>query len=338
MIIIKMIEMGNKIMRMDKAKNLLLLLKMLQTSSVGVTLNDITEKFDVSYRTARRMMATLRDSYQDFGIEEVDSWDREKHWRIPRSVVKKQNTTDFTAEDLATLNQVSKKIKTVNSSGLTKKLQELDIKIKSCIDQSKLKVIENDVSDMAEVEVPLFYPYRKTNVNEDVLKIIKNAVSSFHKVKFFYKGKWVTAEPYGILSGQKSYLVAKINPKFNLMTYLISEIETIDQCNETFIRDENFSLEDFAHQSIGIYHGKNYDIELRFEPSVFKEVYQYQFSPDQKFSFDDNWSATIKFQTSSLVELCHHLFTWEDKVKIIAPKELKETMKDMLNRANKQIK
>lgn len=325
-------------MRMDKAKNLLLLLKMLQTSSIGITLNDITEKFDVSYRTARRMMATLRDSYQDFGIEEVDSWDREKHWRIPRSVVKKQNSTDFTADDLATLNQVSKKIKTLNSTGLNKKIQELDVKIKSCIDQNKLKIIEADTSDLVEVEVPLFYPYRKTNVNEDVLKIIREAINSFHKVKFFYKGRWYTTEPYGILSGQKSYLAAKLNSKSNMMTFIISEIETIEQCTETFIRDENFSLEDFAHQSIGVYHGKNFEVELKFEPSVFKEVYQYQFSPDQKFSFDNNWSATIKFQTSSLVELCHHLFTWEDKVKIIAPKELKETMRDMLNKAIKQIK
>ena len=323
---------------MDKAKNLLLLLKMLQTSSVGITLNDIVEKFGVSYRTARRMMATLRDSYQDFGIVEVDSWDREKHWQIPRVLTKKQNSTDFTASDLATLNQVFKKMKTCNSTKLCERLQELDVKIKSCIDQNKLKVVETDAKDLNEIEIPLFYPFRKSNVNEDVLKILKSAITSFHKVKFFYKGKWVVVEPYGILSGQKSYLAAKLNEKNNILTYLIPEIEAIEECNATFIRDENFSLDEFAHQSIGIFHGKIYDVELKFEPSVFREVYQFQFSPNQKFDFDDHWSATVKFQTSSLVELCHHLFTWEDKVKIIAPKELKDKMKEMVHLAMQQVK
>lgn len=46
-------------MRLEKIKNILLLIKMMRSSASGVSLEDITKTFNVSYRTAQRMIAAV---------------------------------------------------------------------------------------------------------------------------------------------------------------------------------------------------------------------------------------------------------------------------------------
>ena len=55
---------------------------MLQTTTTGVTLDDIVERFEVSRRTAERMLAALRANFIDI---EATARDGRKFWRLPRS-------------------------------------------------------------------------------------------------------------------------------------------------------------------------------------------------------------------------------------------------------------
>ena len=84
-------------MRLEKVKNILLLIRMMRSSAAGVSLADITETFNVSYRTAQRMIAAVSDPELALGVETVDFWDTVKRWRIGRT---ERKDDAFTKNDL----------------------------------------------------------------------------------------------------------------------------------------------------------------------------------------------------------------------------------------------
>ena len=48
-------------------------------------------------------------------------------------------------------------------------------------------------------------------------------------------------------------------------------------------------------------------------------------------------TTTVTFEAGGRYEICWHLFRWGDNVKILEPQELKDTYKELLEKASKQI-
>ena len=67
--------------RYQRLADLLELTGMLRARATGVTIDEIAERFEVSRRTAERMLSALRDRFP--GIES-DLCDGHKYWAIPR--------------------------------------------------------------------------------------------------------------------------------------------------------------------------------------------------------------------------------------------------------------
>ena len=68
--------------RYRRLADLVELTALLQATTTGITLDQITERFDVSRRTAERMLVALRDTFGDI---EPTYRNGLKHWRIPSS-------------------------------------------------------------------------------------------------------------------------------------------------------------------------------------------------------------------------------------------------------------
>lgn len=68
--------------RYQRATDILELKDLLQTTLVGLTMNDVAENFDVSRRTAERMIGALRDRFKDVQAETRDG---RKYWSLRTS-------------------------------------------------------------------------------------------------------------------------------------------------------------------------------------------------------------------------------------------------------------
>ena len=327
-------------MRLEKIKNILLLIKMMRSSASGVSLEDITKTFNVSYRTAQRMIAAVSDPDLALGVETVDFWDTVKRWRISR---KEQKDDFFTRDDLFCLKEIENLLSTQNADRLKRLLIGLEAKIKNRLPEKTLKKTEADMNDKNETEIYLQHPVNRfTAENEKVISLIKQAAASFHKMSFSYTtsvGKVAErcVSPYGIIHHfGKSYLIAEENEE--ILTFNILNIRDTKSTKQTFQKHADFSLKEYACQNaVGIFHGDEENIVLLFAKEAASFIENYSFHPTQKMKKNKDGSMTLSMRTGGLRELCYFLVAWEDSVQIIAPERLKQTMRDVLNKATKQL-
>ena len=101
-----------------KAEQLLALATLVAGRHVGVTLDDVIERFGVSKRTAQRMLRALETVFPDT-VSTVDEQGR-KRWRLPSAALRDLMT--LSAEELATFDLA---IETMKRSGLTVDAEDL---------------------------------------------------------------------------------------------------------------------------------------------------------------------------------------------------------------------
>lgn len=80
--------------------------------------------------------------------------------------------------------------------------------------------------------------------------------------------KWRTVHLYGFLHGHRHYLVAfHVNPKANKVAlFRLPNIEKVKPLDAFFVRNEGFSLKQFAERSFGVYQEEPIDVIWRSSP------------------------------------------------------------------------
>ena len=95
----------------------------------------------------------------------------------------------------------------------------------------------------------------------------------------------------------------------------------------------DFSLAEYAQQSFGIYFDELEDVVLRVRPHGADEALSWRFHPSQSITRQDDGSVLVEFRSSGMLELAWHLFTWSDKVEVLAPERLRSLLVEELRRA-----
>jgi predicted DNA-binding transcriptional regulator YafY len=137
--------------------------------------------------------------------------------------------------------------------------------------------------------------------------------------------------PYGLLFGRSNYLVADegAGPR----NWRLDRIFDIEVTDRPAARAQDFSLQDYADQSFGIYHDDTEDVVLHVMPSGREDALRWRFHANQTVEPQADGAVIVRFRASGMLELAWHLFTWGDKVRIIAPGVLRTTLLEQLNLA-----
>ena len=129
-----------------KAEQLLALATLVAARHAGITLDDAIERFDVSKRTAQRMLRTLEAQFPDTDVS-IDGEGR-KRWRLPSGALR--DLMSLFPEELAALDLA---IETLKRSGVTveaEHLQNLREKILALVPRSKVARLETDHEALLE--------------------------------------------------------------------------------------------------------------------------------------------------------------------------------------------
>lgn len=310
-----------------KASDLLRLAQM-ATGRVGVTLSEIQEAFECDRRTAQRMTSALRDLFPN-----CDRWideDRRPRWRL--SAI---NAALFapTPDELAVLARSVDNLERDGAATEVQTLHGLEVKIKALIPDADRARIAVDEEAMLQALNLATRPGPRPILNAAVDGTIAEALKSRRCLKIRYRKRdgtqtSRTVAPHGLLLGARRYLVAcdaKTITKA-MRHYRVEDISEASLCAEWFEPHADFNLAEHAKLGFGSYESSAEmgEVVWRFSPEAADHARNYQFHPDQTVEVEDNGSLLVRFWASGHLEMCWHLYSWGDKVEVLAPAALRD--------------
>ena len=308
--------------RYSRVSDILDLAIFMSSKIQGVTINEISERYNVSRRTAERMRDSLINIFPQ--IDEIETNDTQKHWGFTNYSI--SQLISFTPKEIANIEQLQRR--TTNKE-MKEELSKTVEKIKS-INKKNTNSFESNIELILQTEG---YAVRQTpqyKINIDTLDIIRNAIQNSKIVTGRYHNKEREIEPLGLIYGEKIYLIAKEKAKGNeIYNFLLHKFENLKLTDNTFNKG-NFDLQKYTNQSFGVYHGEILDVKLLFNNEIAKEASQYNFHPSQKGKWNEDGTFTITFKASGNKEIIWHVFKWGAGCKILSPKSLQKEYKKYL--------
>lgn len=310
--------------RYEKADTLIQLALDLQAARGGLTLLDIQERYGVGRRTAMRMRdAVLRQFPQT--VETVGE-DRMKRWHIPPGVL--DRLVAFSAEELADLEAAARLMEENNRPEAAARLGEVAAKVKALMRPDLARRVAPDLEALLEAEGLALRPGPRPAIDGEAVAALREAIKACRQVAFAYRKRGTARRqhrrvaPYGFLYGHRHYLVARDDKDGRIKLFALAGIAEVTLRDATFARDPDFSLDAFARRSFGVYQEAPAGVVWRFTPEAAAEAAQYVFHPDQELEAQADGSLIVRFTAGGWLEMAWHLYTWGDRVEVLAPPEL----------------
>ena len=318
-------------MRYERLTEIVRLATCLQASRGGMTIDDIEKEFGVSRRTAERMRNAVEDVFGP--LETVDTGEKRIHWRLRSRRLR--DLMRIAPEEVADLESAAGSL---DRSGLTeraKMLRELAVKLRALRRPLDEDAFDADLEALMQAEGLAMRPGPRTRVEPGLLPMLRDAIKASHKVEFDYEARSTgrlsrqLVEPYGVLYGNRAYLIGRTDWSDEPRLWSLANISKTSVSDQSFVRDPDFDLQEFAERSFGAFQEEPVDVVLRFDPGAARDAASFLFHPSQKLIENDDGSLEVQFRAGGLNEMCWHLFPWGEGVTVEQPAELRERLRGM---------
>ncbi|MBA4013144.1 MAG: DNA-binding transcriptional regulator [Phenylobacterium sp.] len=317
-------------MRHEKAARLLDLARMLASSAEGLTLDEMADRLGVGRRTAERMRDAVREAFPQ--LEEVDD-PPTRRFRIPAGLDGIFQAPS--ADEFAALRAAAEQYKAAGARARAGALLSLEQKVLSAIRAGARRKLAPDLEALLEAETMAIHAGPRPFEDETVLGAVREAIISLRRLRLRYEGgsspgRVREITPFGLLFGRSNYLVGGEGDSPEPRTWRLDRIRDIEVSETAGSRPAGFSLQAFINRSFGIYQDEVEEVVLRILPHGAEEAMGWRFHPTQSIEPQDGGSVLVRFTAGGMRELAWHLFTWGDKVEIIAPQRLRSVMREEL--------
>ena len=321
-------------MSFSKAEQLMELASMVAGHRTGITLDDVTERFSCSYRTAQRMIVALETSFPDV-VSRTDEEGR-KRWRLEGGHLR--DLMNLTSEELASVDLAVEQFEQAGMDFEAKELKRLKDKILALVPRQTKMRIETDHEALLEARGFIARPGPRPKSDEEILNTVANAIKACCVMEIVYSShrdetpKPRNIEVYGLLYGARHYIVGKQldGSSDRLRTYRIDKILSAKLTDQIYTIPEDFDLHKFANRAFGVYQNDDEycDIVWRFSPEAAMKAKSYLFHPEQSLEDIQDGSLIVRFKASGFLEMCWHLYCWGDHVEVIEPEALKKMVEN----------
>lgn len=320
-------------MRYEKAGLLLKLAQSLAASAEGLTLDEMAQELGTGRRTAERMRNALWELFP--AMEELED-PPHKRYRIPGGLdgFMQAPSTD----ELVELSKAADGLRASGAGPRAAALATLEKKVRSAMRSAALRRVVPDVDALVRAELIAVQAGPRPFEDEQTIAVIRQAIMAMKALRFRYqggsrRGAERDVVPYGIMFGRANYLVGADVGTADPRNFRLDRMDALQVLDIYSARPEDFSLQDYAARSFGIYQGEVEDIVLRVSPEKAEDALGWRFHPTQRVEAQADGSVLVSFTASGMLELCWHLFTWQDQIEIVAPESLRATMIEELARA-----
>ncbi|MEI9891947.1 MAG: WYL domain-containing protein [Caulobacteraceae bacterium] len=247
------------------------------------------------------------------------------------------------AEELAELSRMADSQAAAGAPARAEALRGLEKKIRSAMRSAALRRVGPDAEAIARAETTVAVQAGPRPAEDPaVIAALRQAIMALKAARFRYRGgSRIGAArdvvPYGIMFGRANYLVAAElatdGRQGEPRNYRLDRIEALEVLDRPAATPEDFSLQDYAARSFGIYQGEVEEIVLKVAAEAAEDALGWRFHPTQALERQADGSVVVRFWATGLLELAWHLFTWGDKLTVVRPEALREMLVRELERA-----
>jgi predicted DNA-binding transcriptional regulator YafY len=320
-------------MRHEKAGSVLALARRLAATAEGMTTTEIAQDLGVCRRTAERMRDVVEEL---FPALETLTDGATKRFRIAKGL-----DGFMHAPTTSEIVELSRAIDALLQSGQHDRaatLQSLSDKIQGAMRADQRRRMSPDIDVLARLEMTGAHAGPRPVDDPALISGIRQAILSWRLVQFRYHGGKTpgtvrTLAPFGLLFDRINYLVAAAPSDPEPRTWRLDRISDFQMLDEPGGAPEGFSIAQYAARSFGVYFDTIEQVSLRVLPNAADDAKRWRFHPSQVVEEQPDGSVLVSFQSSGMLELAWHLFTWRGSVEVLGPDRLKATMVEELQRA-----
>jgi len=320
-------------MRHDKAFSLLELARHLAGSAEGMTLDEMAERLGVVRRTAERLRDALYLLFPQ--MEEIPDG-AQKRFRIPHGLDGFFQSP--TTEELLELSMAASALRASGAESRATSLESLERKVRAAMRGAALRRMVPDVEALVRAETIAIQAGPRPFEEEAVIATVRQAVMALRALNFSYAGGSQpgvtrTVTPYGLMFGRWNYLVAAEVGKAAPRNWRLDRLRDVKVLETHAAPPGDFSLQEYAGRSFGIYQDQLEDVVLRILPERAEDARGWRFHSSQALEPQDDGSVVVRFRVSGMLELAWHLFTWGNAVEVIEPAALRQLLVTELSSA-----
>jgi predicted DNA-binding transcriptional regulator YafY len=236
-----------------------------------------------------------------------------------------------TAEELAALGTTAEAMRGAGNQDRAAALTSIETKIRASMRSSALRKLVPDMEALLDAETIAVQAGPRPFEDETVLAAVRHAVKAMCALKFAYEGGSTPGRirevaPYGLMFGRTNYLVAAELGSTEPKSWRLDRIHDLTLLDRPAPAPKDFNLSAFAGRSFGVFHGDAEDVVLRVKPHGAADALRWRFHSNQVVDLQPDGSVLVSFRASGMLELVWHLFTWADKLEILAPPRLQALM------------
>lgn len=317
-------------MSFGKADQLVQLAAMAAGRFRGITIDDVIDRFGTSKRTAQRMLHMLELCFPNVTTSVDDS--RRKRWTLKPDLLR--DLLSLLPEELAALELATKTLERFSPGDQAAHLRNLRDKIVSLVPRQRALRIETDYDALLEAQGLAARPGPRPHSKPAIMRAITEAIKACVVLNINYrsrtdsKPKLRRIQPYGILTGTRRYLVARTeaDSRGPFRMYRVEEILSVSPTDKGFTREAGFTIGNFARRSFGVFQNEEEygEVIWRIVPEAAAHAREFEFHPDQKIETQRDGSVIVRFHAAGHLEMCWHLYSWGDKVEVLAPRALRK--------------
>ena len=263
----------------------------------------------------------------------MESGDRRKHWRLSSKGLR--GLVSVSVEELGALSTASAALERAGLGELAARLEKVAVKLRALHRAGPPEQLEAELEARLRAEGLAMRAGPRQPVDTAVLGVLREAILIGRKVEFDYVSRSTgrrsrqVAEPYGLLYGNRPFLVARTDWRAEPRLWRLANIEEARLGLDDFTPDPDFDLQAFARRSFGTFQGKPVEVVLRFDARAAPDAAAFLFHPDQTVDENGDGTVTVRFEAGGLDEMCWHLVTWGAHVTVEQPQKLRQRLAAM---------
>jgi proteasome accessory factor B len=304
-------------------------LKTRLASSGGVSVYDIADDFGVSVRTAIRYLRALERAGEPLVEQTVG---KRKLWSLHPSA--RRESIALSEEQMVTLFLSRRIFDFLAGTGFAESLDEIFAKLEATLRRRKYDTrnLERKLFDVNEA--PYLFGERSEQLGDIVTALLRE-----QRLRITREGagsKPFLFEPYTLLVYKKGlYLVGFSHHHQSVRTISLDKIRDAEWVRgDGFAYPKDYSPGSMVEGNFGLHGGAGTPTRVRllFAPEVSRYLRRRRWHPTQQFVKTER-GLEMTMQVTGMTELPAWLLSWGDKVEVLEPETLRETIAAELARA-----
>jgi predicted DNA-binding transcriptional regulator YafY len=308
---------------------ILRLVRKLEHSRAGFTMDDLVKQLKVSRRTLYRDMHSLEEA--GFRLESDGGLGETKRWRFTRGQQRSLSST-FTENELLSLYFCLNLLGPLKGTPLRAGVESLLDKIESTFSgKDRDRYTEVIFTHLARPRMS-----RDFRKHAATLSAVSRGCVDQKKIEVSYRAsseeraKTYVFHPYCIayFDGE-IYTVGHSELRDAIRTLRVDRIQRVTEMNERFKRPKDFDAEEYIVRGFSMYaEGEATDVRLEFNKVAARTVKEKEFHPSQTVREKSGGKVQLNMRVQGLSEVARWVMYHAPNARVLEPKKLSRLVGD----------